>query len=47
MRRFALTCVENSPLAIKFNKPVAFGINYISLLGFELVKAGEYIDNIK
>jgi hypothetical protein len=47
MRRFALTCLENSPLSIKFTKQIAFGINYISILGFEVSKAGEYIENIK
>ena len=36
MRRFALTCLENSPLSIKFTKQIAFGINYISLLGFNM-----------
>ena len=42
-----LTCLENSPLATKFTKTPAFGINYISLLGFDLSKIGEYLTYIR
>ena len=47
MRRHVLSCVENSPLATKFTKPPAFGINYISLLGFDMSKTGDIIPIIK
>jgi hypothetical protein len=47
MRRHVLTCLENSPLSIKFQKPPAFGINYISLLGYDVSKVGEFISFIK
>lgn len=47
MRRHVLTCLENSPLSSKFTKQAAFAINYISLLGFDLSKLGEYINYIK
>lgn len=42
-----MTCLENSPLASKFTKLPAFAINYISLLGFDLTKIGEYLNFIK
>eukprot|EP00347_Sterkiella_histriomuscorum_P017580 403348792 len=47
MRRNILTCLENSPLSTKFTKPVAFGINYISLLGYDLTKVGDYLTHLK
>src|SRR3569833_12697 len=47
MRRYVLTCLENSPLSTKFTKQVAFGINFISILGFDLTRVGEYISQIK
>lgn len=47
MRRFTLSCLENSPSAIKFTKQLAFGINYISLLGFDMSKVGDYVNFIK
>jgi len=47
MRRHILTCLENSPLSTKFTKPPSFGINYISLLGYDLTKIGDYIPYIK
>lgn len=47
MRRHILTCLENSPLATKFTKQPAFAINYISLLGFDLSKVGDFLPYIK
>lgn len=47
MRRHVLTCLENSPLSTKFTKPPAFGINFISILGFDLSKVGDYLSSIK
>lgn len=47
MRRHILTCLENSPLSTKFTKPPSFGINYISLLGYDLTKVGDYLTYIK
>jgi hypothetical protein len=47
LRRHLVSCLENSPNSTKFNKQPAFGINYISLLGFELSKIGEYLSYIK
>lgn len=47
MRRHVLTCLENSPLATKFTKQPAFAINYISLLGFDLSKVGDFLPYIK
>ena len=47
MRRHVMTCLENSPLSTKFTKQAAFAINYISLLGFDLTKIGEYLSYIK
>lgn len=47
MRRQVLTCLENSPLSLKFSKQPAFGINYISLLGFDLSHVGEHVNYIK
>jgi hypothetical protein len=47
MRRHVLTCLENSPLSTKFTKQPAFGINYISLLGFDMTKVGEYLGYIR
>jgi len=47
MRRHVLTCLENSPLSTKITKPAAFAINYISLLGFDMTKIGEYLSYIK
>jgi hypothetical protein len=47
MRRHILTCLENSPLASKFTKQAAYGINYISLLGYDLTKIGDYVSYIK
>lgn len=35
MKRYTLQCIENSPLAIKVKKAVVYGINYISILGFD------------
>jgi len=42
-----LTCLENSPLAVKFQKPVAMGVNYISIMGFDMTKVGKYLGHIK
>ena len=47
MRRHILTCLENSPLSNKFSKQAAFAINYISLLGVDLPKIGEFVSHIK
>lgn len=47
MRRHVLTCLENSPLSTKFTKQAAFAINYISLLGFDLPKVGDFMPYIK
>lgn len=48
MRRHILTCLENSPLAIKFTKQPALGVNYISILGFDMSKMGsDFINTIK
>jgi hypothetical protein len=42
-----MTCIENSPLSTKFTKQPAFGVNYISLLGYEMNKIGDYVSYIK
>lgn len=47
MRRHVLTCLENSPLATKFTKQPAFAINYISILGFDLSKVGDFLPYLK
>ena len=46
MRRHILTCVENSPLSTKFTKTACLGINFISLLGFDLSKTGNYLNHL-
>ena len=45
MRRNALTCLENSPLATRILKPQSLSINYISVTGYSLKQAkGKYSD---
>lgn len=45
MRRNALTCLENSPLATRITKPISLSINYISITGYSLKQAkGKYAD---
>ena len=35
-----VTCVDNSPLVAKFNKPKALGINFISIMGYNVSNLG-------
>lgn len=42
-----LTCIENSPLAIKAQKQHAFAINYLSVIGHGIEKVGDYHTYIK
>ena len=45
MRRNALTCLENSPLATRILKPQTLSINYISVTGYNLNNVkGKYAD---
>lgn len=45
MRRNALTCLENSPLATRILKPQSLSINYISVTGYNLNNVkGKYAD---
>ena len=46
MRRHVLMCLENSPSAIKFTKPVSLAINYISLMGLDLSNKTNYLNLI-
>lgn len=41
-RKQVLSCIETSPLAPKCNKPKAIGINFISLMGYNVEKVGNY-----
>lgn len=38
MRRNVVSCIENSPLAAKLNKPQVLSINYISISGYDLTQ---------
>ena len=47
MRRNAMTCLENSPLATRIQKPQSLSINYISITGYMLKQAkGKYAELI-
>ena len=47
MRRTILSCLENSPLASKFQKQLMMSINFISLLGYDITKVGNYQRHLK
>lgn len=48
MRRNVLTCLENSPLANRLNKPIQLGINFISISGYDLTQVkGDYAEFIQ
>jgi len=44
MRNNFVTCLENSPLSNKYMKPRALGINFISIMGYDISNVGN-IDN--
>lgn len=45
MRRNVMTCLENSPLSTRIQKPQSLSINYISITGYNLKQAkGKYAD---
>ena len=43
MRNNIITCVENSPIAQKYSKPKSLGINFISIMGYNV----SVIQNVK
>ena len=40
IRNNSITCLENSPLVNKYMKPKALGINFISILGYDIHNVG-------
>jgi len=46
MRNNIVTCLENSPNSIKFNKPRALGLNFISIMGYNVSNIGSLSNTI-
>jgi hypothetical protein len=40
IRNNSVTCLENSPLVNKYTKPKALGINFISVMGYDVLQVG-------